>query len=211
MEAREIKPIPHCFPSPCNAIMALSFPRSCLCSWALNRHPTVFVSHLTSSAVTIMGLSVIPFKVNRTRLHFPQGRRSRLLTWGWNSTPAGRRVSPSTSAPRRKDPGCLTSFTVLRARRLMGSSQMLTSAQETTRGVPFARTSSATSLPSPEETWRSPLWRDGPARTTSTKACCCRWRLPTVDTVRIYISKQITAVHIHTKPEATFKAVVGRM
>lgn len=76
-EARGIEPIPHCFPSPCNAIMALSFPRPCLCSWAPNYHPTVFVSHITRSDLSIMGLSVIPFKVNRTRLHFSQGRRLR--------------------------------------------------------------------------------------------------------------------------------------
>lgn len=66
-EAQEIEPFPHCFPSPCNAIMAIPFSHPCLCSWAPNYHPTVFVSHVTS-------YNVVTFKVNRTPLHFPQGR-----------------------------------------------------------------------------------------------------------------------------------------
>lgn len=76
-ETQEIEAIPHCFPSPCNAIMGLSFPCPCLCSWAQNYHPIVFVSYITGSDLTVMGLLVIPFKVTSTRLHFPQGRRLR--------------------------------------------------------------------------------------------------------------------------------------
>lgn len=52
-EAREIEPIPRCFPSPCNAIMPLSFHCPCLCSWAPNYHPAIFVSHRTSSDIAV--------------------------------------------------------------------------------------------------------------------------------------------------------------
>lgn len=190
--------------------MAISFSHPCLCSWAPDYHPTVFVSHITSSDLTIMWFHlkliarVCMFfhreglwdNIREAKiLHQPAGEFCHLQAdpggWTLAALPVLQRIvqedlwkaNECLHPPRTWWEGC----------PLHGRVQRHFSPHRRKCGV----------FHSGGKAQRVQLWPKLGAAGEDYQ--------PSIQFMHTCIFKHIRAVHIHASPEATFKTVVGKM